>query len=73
MGASTTIALISLVIVLLGNLGALIWGAATLSTTVKNQGEQMDHMATTQRRTVNVLSDLEARTRVLEAIHELED
>lgn len=73
MSMSVTISLIGLILVLVGNLGALIWGAAVLSTTVRNQGEQMDHMATTQRRTVNILSDLEARTRVLEAIHQLEE
>lgn len=58
-------------LMMLGNMFALIWGAATLSNTVDAQGQQLRSVVQTQQQTVKVLSDIEARLRVLENEHDL--
>lgn len=57
---------IVVIIALIMNFGALIWGAATLSATVKFQGIQLERVAKHLYRVAELLGDVEARVRILE-------
>ncbi len=60
------ISTLAVVIALVMNFGALIWGAATLSTTVKFQGGQLLKIAEQIAKIADLLNDIEGRVRVLE-------
>lgn len=57
---------LAVVIALMMNFGALIWGAATLSATVKFQGQQLERVAGQLTKVAELLNDVEGRVRVLE-------
>lgn len=61
------VALAAVTVTLLLNVGALIWGAATLKATVDFQGRQLVNVATQVARAADQLNDLEIRVRLLEA------
>jgi len=60
------ISTLAVVIALVMNFGALIWGAATLSTTVKFQGTQLLRIAEQVAKIAELLNDVEGRVRVIE-------
>ena len=60
------ISTVAVVVALVMNFGALIWGAATLSTTVKFQGTQLERVARQLNKVAELLNDVEGRVRVLE-------
>ncbi len=61
-----TLGTVAVVVALVMNFGALIWGAATLSTTVKFQGTQLLRIAEQVARIAELLNDVEGRVRVIE-------
>jgi hypothetical protein len=64
---AVNISTLAVVVALMMNFGALIWGAATLSTTVKYQGTQLERIARQLNKAASLLNDLEGRVRVLES------
>lgn len=57
---------LAIVIGLLVNFGGLVWGAATLSESVKNLRETVVALSTSMNNAVNTLNNQTAKTAVLE-------
>jgi Sec-independent protein translocase protein TatA len=60
-----------LVLALIGNGAALVWGASKMNSAIDTLGKAVDKLESSTDRMDTTVSDIEARVRVLEVVNEI--